>query len=241
MSRPYGHTGSHASRTSMDTTVDSGYASSSSYFAPHPEWQLSRTYENWKIADAATQRLFVDLRAKERCEEMLRAARKRRDQAQRRCVSISLSPHGGRWAGGSGPRVVDLPFILMTWVPRTGSPKTKRKPSLLNIPFGRRKTVDGALSTSPPSSSTDVPPPETVPGVAELEEQLEALNKRVRTAYASSVPTSTWASVHSDLFGPIDRCDRASRRAARHAFRGAEEGARRRQAYLVGELHVSVS
>ena len=98
----------------MDTTVDSGYASSSSYFAPHPEWQLSRTYENWKIADAATQRLFVDLRAKERCEEMLRAARKRRDQAQRRCVSISLSTwrEVGGWVRPAGCRLAVHPYDL---------------------------------------------------------------------------------------------------------------------------------
>ena len=45
---------------------------------------LSRTYENWKIADAATQRLFVDLRSLEECKEQLRRAKKRRAQEQQK-------------------------------------------------------------------------------------------------------------------------------------------------------------
>ncbi len=102
---------------STNCTVDSGYASSGSpsgsgsgWLAPNPDWVLSRTYENWKIADAATQRYFVDKRQLETCTEQLRAARKRRDryrdQAQRRCVCVCVfvclcvrvppdDPHGG--------------------------------------------------------------------------------------------------------------------------------------------------
>ena len=69
--------------------MDSGYASASGggFLAPHPDWVLSRTYENWKIADAAAQRLLVDLRALEGCRARVRAAKKRREVVLRRCVS----------------------------------------------------------------------------------------------------------------------------------------------------------
>ena len=76
--------------------MDSGYSSTSpgpasgggggGFLAPHPDWVLSRTYEGWKIADAATQRLLVDLRALEDARARLRAARKRREVLLRRCV-----------------------------------------------------------------------------------------------------------------------------------------------------------
>ncbi|KAH9884647.1 hypothetical protein C8Q73DRAFT_796163 [Cubamyces lactineus] len=59
--------------------MDSGYASSMSSSRAPAEWQLSRMYENWKIADAATQRLLVDLRALAECEDQLRGAMKRRN------------------------------------------------------------------------------------------------------------------------------------------------------------------
>ncbi|KAI0640312.1 hypothetical protein C8Q77DRAFT_126401 [Trametes polyzona] len=67
---------SYLSRPSMD----SGYASSSMSSIRLPaEWMLSRMYENWKIADAAAQRLGVDMRALAECETQLREARKKRD------------------------------------------------------------------------------------------------------------------------------------------------------------------
>ena len=46
---------------------------------------LSRTYENWRIADAATLRLSGDIRALEDCKDQLRKAKKR--QGAERCVS----------------------------------------------------------------------------------------------------------------------------------------------------------
>lgn len=48
------------------------------------DWMLSRMYENWKIADAAAQRLSADLRALEECEAQLREARKRRDEKDKK-------------------------------------------------------------------------------------------------------------------------------------------------------------
>ncbi|KAH9914904.1 uncharacterized protein BXZ73DRAFT_106413 [Epithele typhae] len=69
---------SSGSRTSMD----SGYASMSPFLTPHPDWALSRTYENWKIADAASQRLFVDVRQLEDLRARLRAAKKREAAAR---------------------------------------------------------------------------------------------------------------------------------------------------------------
>ncbi|KAI1786829.1 hypothetical protein LXA43DRAFT_752607 [Ganoderma leucocontextum] len=74
---------SQGTHESIQSAVDSGYASSlggqHSYLPPHPDYMLSRTYENWKIADAATQRLFVDLRSLEECKGQLRKAKKRQD------------------------------------------------------------------------------------------------------------------------------------------------------------------
>ena len=73
------------SHHSMESTVDSGYASSSGgWLSPHPDYVLSRSYENWKIADAAAQRLVADLRALEECKTQLQAATKRRKQEQKR-------------------------------------------------------------------------------------------------------------------------------------------------------------
>ncbi|KAI0652744.1 hypothetical protein C8Q79DRAFT_897399 [Trametes meyenii] len=64
---------SHLHRPSMD----SGYASSMASSTRLPaDWMLSRMYENWKIADAATQRLGLDLRSLEECKSQLRDARK---------------------------------------------------------------------------------------------------------------------------------------------------------------------
>ncbi len=72
----------------MESTVDSGYASSSGWLSPHPDYALSRTYENWKIADAASQRLVADLRALEVCRTQLQAAKRRRNLEQKRCVRL---------------------------------------------------------------------------------------------------------------------------------------------------------
>ena len=73
------------SHHSMESTVDSGYASSSGgWLSPHPDYVLSRSYENWKIADAAAQRLVSDLRALEECKIQLAAATKRCKQEQKR-------------------------------------------------------------------------------------------------------------------------------------------------------------
>lgn len=78
----------HLSRQSMD----SGYASSMSSARLPADWMLSRMYENWKIADAAAQRLSADLRALEECESQLREARKRRDEKdKKRCVCCAFS------------------------------------------------------------------------------------------------------------------------------------------------------
>ena len=73
--------------------MDSGYASSMSSSRAPAEWQLSRMYEDWKIADAASQRLLVDLRALTECEEQLREATKRRnaEKSAKKCV-FSLPP-----------------------------------------------------------------------------------------------------------------------------------------------------
>ncbi|KAI0801516.1 hypothetical protein C8Q74DRAFT_1192389 [Fomes fomentarius] len=145
---------------STNCTVDSGYASvspsgsgsgsGSGWLSPNPDWVLSRTYENWKIADAATQRYFVDKRQLETCTEQLRAAKKRRDQVQR-------------------------------------SPKAKRKPSLLQIPFGKRK----ASNTREPSPSTDDPTVD-IPSVEELEAQYEALAKRVAATESAADRLETY-------------------------------------------------
>ena len=73
------------SHHSMESTVDSGYASSSGgWLSPHPDYVLSRSYENWKIADAAAQRLVSDLRALEECKIQLAAATKQCKQDQKR-------------------------------------------------------------------------------------------------------------------------------------------------------------
>lgn len=54
------------------------------------------------------------------------------------------------------------------------SPKAKRKPSLLQIPFGKRKAAN-TLETSPfPDDSTV-----DIPSVEELEAQHDVLGKRV--------------------------------------------------------------
>ncbi|RDX44278.1 hypothetical protein OH76DRAFT_1359858 [Lentinus brumalis] len=129
----------------MESTVDSGYASSSGWLSPHPDYALSRTYENWKIADAASQRLVADLRALEVCRTQLQAAKRRRNLEQK-------------------------------------SPKPGRKPSLLQLPFGKRKSAKASeppLSTSP---RLDGPSTETLPSVDELEAQLEQLNDRITAA-----------------------------------------------------------
>ena len=88
---------SRGTRDSVQThsTVDSGYASSlgnshHSYLPPHPDYMLSRTYENWKIADAATQRLFMDLRSLEECKEQLRKAKKRESSERYVCAFFSF-------------------------------------------------------------------------------------------------------------------------------------------------------
>ncbi|OJT13948.1 hypothetical protein TRAPUB_9487 [Trametes pubescens] len=82
----------HLSRPSMD----SGYASSMSSARLPADWMLSRMYENWKIADAAAQRLSADLRALEECESQLREARKRRDEKDKKSPKakhkLSLKP-----------------------------------------------------------------------------------------------------------------------------------------------------
>ena len=62
--------------------MDSGYGSTSpgggggggALLSPRPDWMLARTYEGWTIADAAAQRLLVDLRALDGCRARLRAA-----------------------------------------------------------------------------------------------------------------------------------------------------------------------
>ncbi len=97
------------------------------------------------------------------------------------------------------------------------SPKPGRKPSLLQLSFGKRKSAKASeppLSTSP---RLDGPSTETLPSVDELEAQLEQLNDRVRiwsTIFASllgvfSFPTNT-ESCHSD-----HRCPACGRTAGR--------------------------
>ncbi|KAI0328452.1 hypothetical protein GY45DRAFT_1347188 [Cubamyces sp. BRFM 1775] len=90
----------HIARPSMD----SGYASSMASSRAPAEWQLSRMYENWKIADAATQRLLVDLRALSECEDQLREATKRRNAEKnaKQCV-LSITP-GRRGAPSAADR-----------------------------------------------------------------------------------------------------------------------------------------
>ncbi|KAI8980613.1 hypothetical protein BD414DRAFT_420307 [Trametes punicea] len=68
------------SRQRSRPSMDSGYASSQSSGRLPADWMLSRIYENWKIADAAAQRLSVDLKAYSECEKQLREAKKKREQ-----------------------------------------------------------------------------------------------------------------------------------------------------------------
>ena len=76
------------SHHSMESTVDSGYASSSGgWLSPHPDYVLSRSYENWKIADAATQRHYAGLRVLEQWQEQLRAAKKKRNALTQRSAT----------------------------------------------------------------------------------------------------------------------------------------------------------
>ncbi|CDO76915.1 hypothetical protein BN946_scf184398.g3 [Trametes cinnabarina] len=70
---------SHLSCPSMD----SGYASSMSSMHVPADWMMSRMYENWKIADAAAQRLTADMKAYTECEKQLREAKKKRDQEKK--------------------------------------------------------------------------------------------------------------------------------------------------------------
>ncbi|OSD01130.1 hypothetical protein PYCCODRAFT_1504512 [Trametes coccinea BRFM310] len=70
---------SHLSCPSMD----SGYASSMSSVHVPADWMLSRLYENWKIADAAAQRLSTDMKAYAECEKQLREARKKKEQERK--------------------------------------------------------------------------------------------------------------------------------------------------------------
>ncbi|KAI9069688.1 hypothetical protein FKP32DRAFT_48084 [Trametes sanguinea] len=70
---------SHLSCPSMD----SGYASSMSSVRVPADWMLSRLYENWKIADAAAQRLSTDMKAYAECEKQLREARKKKEQEKK--------------------------------------------------------------------------------------------------------------------------------------------------------------
>ncbi|RPD54504.1 hypothetical protein L227DRAFT_511669 [Lentinus tigrinus ALCF2SS1-6] len=144
-----------ASFHSMESTVDSGYASSSGWLSPHPDYVLSRTYENWKIADAAAQRLVADLRALEDCKAQLRAAKKRRNQEQK-------------------------------------SPKPNRKPSLLQLPFGKRgslKASDVSPSPSPPEAG---PSTDMLPSVEVAEAQLEQLNNRITATQPAAERLDTY-------------------------------------------------
>ncbi|EJF67450.1 hypothetical protein DICSQDRAFT_177063 [Dichomitus squalens LYAD-421 SS1] len=112
-------------------SVDSGYASSSEsrgYLSPHPDYMLSRTYENWKIADAATQRLFVDLKSLEECKEQLRRANKRRVQEPK-------SPNPKR-----KPSLLTMPFRKrpveqppVTLPPRSPSPTRDDLPTVEHL------------------------------------------------------------------------------------------------------------
>ncbi|KAI0779052.1 hypothetical protein BD413DRAFT_609572 [Trametes elegans] len=64
-------------------SMDSGYASSLASPPLPADWMLSRMYENWKIADAAAQRLAADLPALNECKTQLREARKAREMDKR--------------------------------------------------------------------------------------------------------------------------------------------------------------
>ena len=191
---PVSASSSLRTRSSLQSAVDSGYASSpqqqqhsqlGGFLPPHPDYMLSRTYENWKIADAATQRLAGDLRALEECKGQLRKARKRLDFSSERCVSSSpsflfLPPTPPPLCTGSG--------LVACWRSRsdfwghagTYRPKTSRKPSLLQLRF-RRKTLDAPTTpdpvSPPPSSSFEFD--DDLPSVEQLERPLETLNNRV--------------------------------------------------------------
>ncbi len=207
---PASTSSSLGTRRSIQSSVDSGYAPSlgsqqSSYLPPHPDYMLSRTYENWKIADAATQRLFVDLRSLEQCEGQLRKARKRQDT--NRCVYFQSPPpfsaghDSGLYAGLFG-------FLLFVVAAR---PQAGRKPSLLQLRF-RRKTLDTPDPVSPPPSSS-FQLDDDLPSVEHLEKQLETLNNRVRlvATIARFVLPWLWPPRMSLTAARIiDRCDAIS-------------------------------
>lgn len=144
----------HLSRQSMD----SGYASSMSSARLPADWMLSRMYENWKIADAAAQRLSADVRALEECEAQLREARKRRDEKdKKRCVCCALICAYGETDG------------------RIFSPKAKHKLSLKPL---LRKRSSPAFAASAEVQPSD--PDASGCSIEELEAHLAEVKSRVR-------------------------------------------------------------
>lgn len=143
----------HLSRQSMD----SGYASSMSSARLPADWMLSRMYENWKIADAAAQRLSADLRALEECEAQLREARKRRDEKEKKgCVCCALSR------------------VRMEELTATYSPKAKHKLSLKPL-LRKRSSPAFAASAEVQPSDPDAPGC----SIEELEAHLAEVKSRV--------------------------------------------------------------
>ncbi|KAI0658280.1 hypothetical protein C8Q70DRAFT_1054883 [Cubamyces menziesii] len=121
--------------------MDSGYASSMSSARAPAEWQLSRMYEDWKIADAASQRLLVDLRALTECEEQLREATKRRN-AEKSAKNSS---------GKRRPSLVPLLFrkkssTVLAITPTAASTSTNAPPPVPNTNLPSVEELQARLS-----------------------------------------------------------------------------------------------